>query len=375
MSFQMFRLEALNHRGIVHMYYKKRKKEKSLRGLSSTAANISQVIMVALVAFGYFYTIKPVYQKEKVAEELARLEIEKSSWEDDLNETKRELKIKTAELNKINKERELIEDEIAAIKLEIRKATQDAKEIASEYKNTKRQLQLSRQTIEQAKSLIVKQLRDQILGNMPIPQNMVESINRVRTQPATKLWEVRSSKAISDMFKDPDSFFKERTQWKPANPIKAAEFVLEDINNLVNSASGIEKKAKKEFYNQYKNSLEEKKSLLACQHPEMEEWKAAFISASKIAKKHIDICIRNSPQSDITAPIHCRYNVNDALESVFREKWNKAINPCESRLRDVNDIILESSRDITLPPFLHLDPPQMSLVEYRISSALSNDSK
>lgn len=46
--------------------------QKSTESILAKAAHISQVALVILAAFGYFYTVKPVYQKERLAEEVAR---------------------------------------------------------------------------------------------------------------------------------------------------------------------------------------------------------------------------------------------------------------------------------------------------------------
>ncbi|MGO1000795.1 hypothetical protein [Lysobacter sp. CA196] len=43
---------------------------------SSRASNLSQVLMLLLVAFGYFYTVRPVYQKDLLEEDLAKLTLE-----------------------------------------------------------------------------------------------------------------------------------------------------------------------------------------------------------------------------------------------------------------------------------------------------------
>lgn len=52
---------------------------------SAIIANLSQVLMLIVVVWGYLYTVLPVFQKEKLTEDLARLEIEKSSWEQEID--------------------------------------------------------------------------------------------------------------------------------------------------------------------------------------------------------------------------------------------------------------------------------------------------
>lgn len=48
-------------------------------------ANISQPALLALGIFGYFYTVVPVFQKERLEEQAAKLELEKTSSEQQLS--------------------------------------------------------------------------------------------------------------------------------------------------------------------------------------------------------------------------------------------------------------------------------------------------
>ena len=49
-------------------------------------ANISQPALLALGIFGYFYTVVPVFQKERLEEQAAKLELEKASAEQQLSD-------------------------------------------------------------------------------------------------------------------------------------------------------------------------------------------------------------------------------------------------------------------------------------------------
>ena len=42
-----------------------------IKDFTSVIANISQVVLVCVAVFGYFYTVIPVYQKELLAETVA----------------------------------------------------------------------------------------------------------------------------------------------------------------------------------------------------------------------------------------------------------------------------------------------------------------
>ena len=55
--------------------------ETAVSRYSNLAAQWSQVLMLGLVAFGYFYTVRPVYQKDLLEEDAARLTLETKQLE------------------------------------------------------------------------------------------------------------------------------------------------------------------------------------------------------------------------------------------------------------------------------------------------------
>lgn len=108
---------------------KKKINKKSLESWFSIAANASQVLLLILAIFGYFYTVIPVYQKELLSEKISQQELKLnqlselnirykdniSNYEKDLDELKtkikdanQEIKTKTETLNTINKKINLL---------------------------------------------------------------------------------------------------------------------------------------------------------------------------------------------------------------------------------------------------------------------------
>lgn len=108
---------------------KKKINKKSLESWFSIAANASQVLLLILAIFGYFYTVIPVYQKELLSEKISQQELRLnqlnelniryknniSNYEQELNElkikikdTNQEIINKTETLNTINKKINLL---------------------------------------------------------------------------------------------------------------------------------------------------------------------------------------------------------------------------------------------------------------------------
>lgn len=91
----------------------------------SRVSHLSQFVLVAFAIFGYFYTVRPIYQKELLSEDIAKKEMELSALKTELNnsnsqlvsnqetqnkfredimELKRQHKISEGELNSVNEE-------------------------------------------------------------------------------------------------------------------------------------------------------------------------------------------------------------------------------------------------------------------------------
>lgn len=80
---------------------RKKINKKILEDWCSIAANISQVLLLFLAIFGYFYTVMPVYQKELLSEKISQYELKLNEIEK-LNEIqKNNLMIHEQELNKL----------------------------------------------------------------------------------------------------------------------------------------------------------------------------------------------------------------------------------------------------------------------------------
>lgn len=85
------------------------KKNKLSRFLQNLA-NFCQVLLVGLAFFGYFYTVRPIYQKELLEEDIAKKELQLKEQEKGVEQAKREKTMlinEDAFLNKQNREMRL----------------------------------------------------------------------------------------------------------------------------------------------------------------------------------------------------------------------------------------------------------------------------
>jgi len=58
----------------------------------SRISHLSQFVLVAFAIFGYFYTVRPIYQKELLSEDIAKKEVELKSLKNDLSNSREQLK-------------------------------------------------------------------------------------------------------------------------------------------------------------------------------------------------------------------------------------------------------------------------------------------
>lgn len=83
---------------------------------STRIANFSQIGVLALAAFGYFYTVLPVYQKSLLDEEIAKKTLELEKKDKQLLELNETLNQRSIELNQLLKEVNQAKDEAKSAK-------------------------------------------------------------------------------------------------------------------------------------------------------------------------------------------------------------------------------------------------------------------
>jgi len=62
----------------------------------SRASHIAQIVLVCVAVFGYFFTVRPVYQKELLAEDVAQKQVELQSLREQIKAARKEIAVRTA---------------------------------------------------------------------------------------------------------------------------------------------------------------------------------------------------------------------------------------------------------------------------------------
>lgn len=62
----------------------------------SRGSHIAQIVLVCVAVFGYFFTVRPVYQKELLAEDVALKQMELQSLREQIKAARKEIVVRTA---------------------------------------------------------------------------------------------------------------------------------------------------------------------------------------------------------------------------------------------------------------------------------------
>lgn len=145
--------------------------------LGQKLANWSQVVMVGVVAWGYFYTVIPVFQKEKISEDLARLEIEKSSWQREIDRYREQVSASRLDIDRLNRTRSDLAQVVARLHAESDAAQARLKGSEEELTRAFEQLETTRASLIEAEGRLYEVQKLEILGRGSIPVEHIALLN------------------------------------------------------------------------------------------------------------------------------------------------------------------------------------------------------
>ena len=143
--------------------------ETRLCRLGQRLANWSQVVMVGIVAWGYFYTVIPVFQKEKISEDLARLEIEKASWQLDIDRYKEQISESRQDIDRLSRTRSDLAKVVTSLHAESAAARKKLKSSEEDLTRALVQLETARASLIKAENRLYEVRKLEILGRGTIP--------------------------------------------------------------------------------------------------------------------------------------------------------------------------------------------------------------
>lgn len=340
----------------------------------------SQVVMLAVVVYGYVYTVIPVFQKEKISEELAKLEIEKASWNEKLDDINAELKEKEKSLVSIELLRENLNNELKSLSIDRNEIFQALSQKKQEYIKAKAELTNANKTIDIAINDLLEHQKRTLLGKGEIPSNLFSSLNY-----SLNNWDKFSIEKSSQISKILEQSYP--------NPYQDAENVLNKLSDIKKSSSGIDMLAKSKLYNDYKKGLEQNSHLLMCPQPNFQEWESNFIKLHKSHDHFTSLCAQKNIKLQANEEgwseeqikkwkennsfqnlkkhykAQCKITFEYHLSSIYTEAWENTVKPCRQRVFKASSIVLEDLQANKLKSFSDMSPPSKALIESNLKKS------
>ncbi|WP_165729648.1 hypothetical protein [Enterobacter hormaechei] len=114
----------------------------------SRVSHFSQFVLVAFAIFGYFYTVRPIYQKELLSEEIAKKEVDLNALKSELHKSNRQLLNNQAAQIKLREDIEVLKQQFKVSEEELNSVN---KELATSIRELDRQKKLAKKAIDDNK--------------------------------------------------------------------------------------------------------------------------------------------------------------------------------------------------------------------------------
>lgn len=354
----------------------------SMGKYAAIAASFSQVLMLVVVVWGYFYTVVPVFQKEKLTEDLARIEIEKYRLQQEMENYTRDIQINKKKISYLESEKHELETAMYRIRSEKQESEKTLEKLDNREKMFRKNLKLTTDALSEAEKQLYDQQRLRLLGKTPIPAEIIFIFNKLEN--VFGIFERSSQNAVAD--KLIDSFIQ---------PIEFVDYKIEELRKQAASESSkVYRNVQLRLIGEYKEGINKNASILQCPEPNFQSWQFEFGRALAIGDEMVEECIgyhfqyqgeQNgwSPR-EISSPkdsmfwreqreiYHrsCLVVIEHKIGELYRERWGYINEPCKERLKNISSIALEPESTLRLLPFRDMSPPSESYVRSQIQSLI-----
>lgn len=124
----------------------------------SRISHVSQFVLVAFAIFGYFYTVRPIYQKEQLSEDIAKKEVELGLLRKDLDKS-------TLLLSQHSGKEENLKVSISKLETEFESSKAELLLVRSEVKRSREELNKQRTLANRAVSINRRDSKDLYFEN------------------------------------------------------------------------------------------------------------------------------------------------------------------------------------------------------------------
>lgn len=336
--------------------------------LVRVGAHLAQIFTLFVLAGGYFYTVLPVFEKQKISEELAKLQIEQESWSRKIDEAQNELRaLKVAKKSLERALSDLQERRNEAVERQAA-AESEAARLAARSDSLQR-------TITRAERKLYQLQKSQLLGTGKLPPHFIALVNS--TVPGFDREE------IADL--------SENLKASYPSPLEIAQAQVEAFEEAIGEARDpTARKSLAKLLADFQNGIKSNGQILICPNPGFDTWRMAFAGSFPLEDKLIDECVEMhfehqaaeqgwsdrevrklrkskfwSDQSEAYENI-CSFSLPRAVELYFHKRWMAVVEPCRERVEKLASIVLGDTLAPDLSPFRSVAPPTKSEIDAEV---------
>lgn len=346
---------------------------------TTLSANVCQVVMVVLVAVGYYTTVLPIIQKEQIAEQMAKLQEDQKTWENQLVEREARLKKANEEILVQESRQSLLEQRVQELTLQKETIANQLAGNVQVSRNVSAALAIAKAEQTSIETSMVEAKIAELKGETPLPLNLIELYDR-QIDAINQNTVGGKGPGIAKNY---------------PNPLKVALLMLEQARNQ-EAASPMQDNVQRRFVAILERNLNVRESWLVCPEPDYDAWEVALKGAMelrpKYEKKNIEKCANamwadrqkqegwtNQKTESLKSQPFWKEQTSEyqascvnttpsefLLKHYFESKWKHAIEPCVDRLKKLNDILAGDQKLAELKPFRSLDAPSLDQVRLEV---------
>ncbi|AMJ69789.1 hypothetical protein AW879_07750 [Enterobacter cloacae] len=233
----------------------------------SRVSHVSQFVLVAFAIFGYFYTVRPIYQKEVLSEDIAKKEVE-------LNKLKTAMSSSQKSIEQNKALRKDLEGSIAKLDLQYKESEEKLNSINHELKKTLNELNQQKIIAKRAVDANNKNLESVFWENFTGLVGVVY-LSKSTDFVNNTLGDTKSA------YNTPGSLY--------LNPYDAISEALKDGNhNFISSSENVPENIRKKILTKIRRAIEKNKATLTTKPIGYDEKISELIKTIKSTKSQND---------------------------------------------------------------------------------------
>ncbi|WP_395598894.1 hypothetical protein AB4P95_09970 [Pseudomonas sp. A1437] len=338
---------------------------------SGLMANASQVLMLAVVVVGYVYTVRPVFQKEVVSEDLARLQLEQRKLQHQMEGQAESLLAGEAKNKDLADQRASIEKQIVTLNQKVGDAEKSARDAMLRAQRATAEAKTAESTLAGLQAQHYGLKVQSLLGQTALPSSMIHVLNRSTSTLPFVVFKDEKAGSIA-----------QKLQSLELQPLDLAKSTLSQLQEQASKQSRAPSAAIDALLvRNYEKGMFEHTQDLTCPTPAYADWQSAFQSAVQASEGNIRDCVRESwadrveregwspfdirnlqktdswKQLESSFNASCKLSYSYLMRTAFEDAWKKADEACDERRMYVNQLVMGTPFKLRLTEFTVVTPP------------------